>query len=173
MNVETTRVAVSKLLITPDNSYLIGGDVFGSLSIWNLNDGTIGRFNTKDNDPKGLAMSLSPDGKLLAIASIGKIQLYDLSANEFLSNIRIPSDKDYSYTVSAVAFSNDGALLAAGLDNGAIYVFRTVDFAPILHFQGHLTSNYDGVLSLAFSPDNKILASGGYDGMVKIWGINK
>jgi len=173
MNVETTRIAVAKLLSSIDGNYLVGGDVFGSLAIWNLADGTMQRANTGENDPKGQAMSLSPDGKTLAIAEIGNIQLHDITENKPISNIQIPSDKKYSYTVTAVAFSNDGNLLAAGLDDGTIYIFQTTDFKPVYHFQAHHHADYEGVLSLTFSPDNSILVSAGYDGTVKLWGVAK
>lgn len=173
MNVENTRVAVAKLLLSPDKKFLVGGDVFGSLTIWNLVDGTIQRLNTGDNDPKGLAMSLSPDGKTLAIATIGVVYFYDITTGDNISHILIPSDKDYSYTVTAVAFSSDGNLLAAGLDDGTVYIFPMNNLIPIYHFHAHHNISFEGVASLSFSPDNTILISSGYDGIVKIWGIKK
>jgi WD40 repeat protein/DNA-binding SARP family transcriptional activator len=67
--------------------------------------------------------------------------------------------------VRCLACSLDGRYLAAGDGDGAVFVWRLVDFQPHLAARGH----GQGVGALAFSPDGSVLASGGYDGKVCLW----
>ncbi|MCX6048031.1 MAG: BTAD domain-containing putative transcriptional regulator, partial [Chloroflexi bacterium] len=74
---------------------------------------------------------------------------------------------DYAGAVTAVAFSPDGQLLAAGADNGVIYLWRVTDRQLIGLCQGH-TSH---VWSLAFSPNGQQLLSGSGDATVRLWDV--
>ena len=64
-----------------------------------------------------------------------------------------------------MAFSPDGTTLLA---TGADKVVRTFEnFAPKLTLSGH----NDWVYSLALSPDGKTVASGSWDGEVRLWNL--
>jgi WD40 repeat protein len=71
-------------------------------------------------------------------------------------------------TVSSVAFSPDGSLLAAGIANGDIRMWRVADGEPLLTCQGHTNWPW----AIAFSPDGNILASGSQDQTVRLWDIS-
>ena len=70
--------------------------------------------------------------------------------------------------VWSVAFSPDGAYLAAGDTKGNILLRRVVDGQPIRSYTGHSA----WVVSLAFSPDGRTLASGSCDSTAKLWDVN-
>ncbi|MFN8491605.1 MAG: BTAD domain-containing putative transcriptional regulator [Caldilineaceae bacterium] len=74
---------------------------------------------------------------------------------------------DYAGAVTAVAFSPNGQLLAAGADSGVIYLWRVADRQLIGLCQGH-TSH---VWSLAFSPTGQQLLSGSGDATVRLWDV--
>ena len=78
---------------------------------------------------------------------------------------------DYAGAVTSVAISPDGRLLAAGVDSGAIYLWRVADRQLIGICQGH-TSH---VWSLAFGgppgAEAQQLLSGSADTTVRIWDI--
>jgi WD40 repeat protein len=72
----------------------------------------------------------------------------------------------HSASISAGAFSHDGAILATGGVDGSIILWDTRSFDRI----GRMYS-VSGVRSLAFSPDGLTLASGDWDRMVRLWDV--
>lgn len=70
--------------------------------------------------------------------------------------------------VTCLAFSRDGAhLAAAGLD-GTIKIWNVADKKEMYTLKTH-----EGVWAVAFSPDGNLLATGGYDWKIKIWDVTK
>jgi len=64
-----------------------------------------------------------------------------------------------------VAYSPDGALLAAGFGDGAVVVWSARTYEELRRWKAGGQSLH----SLAFSPDSKLLASGSQDSSVSIW----
>ena len=68
----------------------------------------------------------------------------------------------------AVAFSPDGAMLAAGgMPRGFIELWNVADGKRIAKFRGHA----DGITSLDFSFDGKTLASADSRGTIRLWDL--
>lgn len=74
---------------------------------------------------------------------------------------------DMFSNILSVAFSPDGALLAAGTATGDIWIYSAQSGVPLHTFHGHT----DGVWSVAFSPDGHLLASGSDDHHVMLWDV--
>ena len=122
-------------------------------------------------DKMGSDMSLSLDGTLSAVPS-GNVNAYNIVEAQFLPDLQIPEPQSSrGWVVAAIAFSDDGGLIAAGLGDGTICIFRTIDSKLLYHFRAYHEAYYNGAQGLSFSPDNTLLASSGYDGLVKLWGI--
>ena len=68
-------------------------------------------------------------------------------------------------TVSSVAFSPDGSLLASGSDDNTIRLWDGTTGEHIKTLTGHTGR----VSSVAFSPDGSLLASGSDDNTIRLW----
>jgi len=69
--------------------------------------------------------------------------------------------------ILSVAISPNGKLLAAGVANNEVRLWKFPNITPLLTLQGHS----DWVRAVAFSPDSKLLASASEDKTVQIWEI--
>lgn len=74
---------------------------------------------------------------------------------------------DTDQWIESMALSADGALLACGLQDGAIWLWRVADQALVRVLRGHTRK----VNKLAFSPDGDILASAADDGTARLWRV--
>ncbi|MCB0083411.1 MAG: hypothetical protein KDE47_20860, partial [Caldilineaceae bacterium] len=75
---------------------------------------------------------------------------------------------DHFGSVTAVAFSPDNRLLAAGTSDGNVHLWRMSDG----QLAGICRGNGRWVWSLAFSPDGQLLTSGHADKVVRLWDIS-
>jgi len=111
-------------------------------------------------------VAFSPDGNLLAVVctragttdEYNDITVWDTGLGRV------------SYTLpasSAVAFSEDGTLVATGSTDKAIHLFEVNGGNPKQTLVGHS----EPVQCLAFSPDSKTLASGGGDKVLHLWDL--
>ncbi len=93
----------------------------------------------------------SPDGRLLALGTSLGVRLYDAHTLEQIAFW--PTD----YRAFKVTFSSDGNLLAGGLSNGAVKIWRVSDGKLLRTLQGQFYEVDD----MTLSPDGKNVAIGG------------
>jgi WD40 repeat protein len=106
-----------------------------------------------------------PDSSLLAIANscLGRVRLWDYVNNRdvaILQHVSEPRDYDHFFVVYS---REHNALVAASRQ--VVRTWNLTGSGEKLILAGHAKSIY----GLAFSPDGKLLASGGNDQVVKIW----
>lgn len=109
-------------------------------------------------------VAYSSDSKLLAVAGLNGVYLYDVQAGkeiDFLS-------RDES--INTIAFSADRRLLAAGSNNNSVQLWDVSD-ASNGKFLETLDGHADEVQSVSFSLDGTYLASGSEDNMVRLWHV--
>jgi WD40 repeat protein len=107
-----------------------------------------------------------PDGAHVASAGDdGLIRVWDVGTGRLLRSTQGPGG-----TVSDVAISPDGRLLAACTDNGEGSQVQLLD-AQTLRPRTTFAAQEDGVFEVVFSPDGRLLASGGRDHVVRLWDV--
>lgn len=110
---------------------------------------------------RGLPQQIAwtPDSRRFAVASTQGLTLYDGATLDEIFFI------ESRVALRSAAISPDGKIIAAGNENGKIYLWNAADGSPIQILSGHQLA----VLSLAFSPDGSQLASGSWDHTVRLW----
>jgi len=159
---------IRSIAFSPDGRTLATGSYDYMVKLWDVATGELLR-----NLPvEARSVAFSPDGRFVAVLPTGggAIDSWDVATGELLP---IVSDQ---WLHDPFAFSPDGTLLAfvslefASTDTPAHDLITLVDLATgrrLSILRGHS----DAVVSMAFSPDGRLLASGGMDGTLKVWSV--
>jgi WD40 repeat protein len=127
-------------------------------------------------DSGGLAaLAFSPDGKTLAVAPAntgGAVQLWNVGSRTSIGTMQT----GLTSRTNGMAFSPDGTLLAVSgiLDNTfQIWSATTIKRVAVVSDTQHTNfpQSFGGVLSMAFSPDGRLLATADQDGFVRIYSV--
>ena len=163
---------VNSVAFSPDGKQLVSGGEDSTVRIWDVQSGQL--LDTLEEHTSSVnSVAFSPNGKMFASGgSDWRIRIWDVNTRQLLRTLRM-FDRDPlwafgspSRSVYSVAFSADGAMLAAGLRNNEIRWWDINTWELLFKTRGHSW----GVNSIAFSSDGVTLASGAGDGKVRLWG---
>jgi RNA polymerase sigma factor (sigma-70 family) len=158
------KAAVLHVALTPDGKRLAATSFDHAVRVWDAASGKLVREHREADNLGGLAMSA--DGKLLAWSGFdgGKpsIRVCDLVTLRPVCRLDGHGDP-----LGGLAFAPDGrSLLWGGQFRPELYLFEVATGQLRRKFSGH-----KGHLScVACSPSGRLMASGGSDGCVLIWG---
>ncbi|MGC1273875.1 MAG: protein kinase [Planctomycetaceae bacterium] len=148
-----------------DGRTVLAGTQNGRLKAWTRrNDGFTSEWERTDPDASAvISLALSTDGRYVAAvlnpdtSSPRVLRLFDAATGHNLRSVPVPS-------ASEVAFSPDGTKLAVDRDNDILLYD-----VPSLSMRHGLKGHTQSVEAVVFSPDGRLLASGGSDRYIVLW----
>ena len=158
---------VAFIAFSPNGKYLASSQEIGYYRLWDLGRGEeIEAFHSHKIEH----VAFAPCGNVIAGETEKEFILWDIESSKTLLTIPKPAELAYWWQ-GGIVFSPCGGYLATGLERAVemasapIKLWNTATGENVATFEGHLTH----ILSLAFSPDGTLLASGGYDGIILLW----
>lgn len=149
---------VWSVAISPYGKTLVSGSADKTIRIWSLSRYQQTQILTGHSNWV-TSVAISPDGKSLASGSAdGTVKLWNLTTGELRQTLEVKLKG-----VVAVAISPDGQFLASG-DTNTVQLWH-------LH-TGQFLGTLAGCSPLVFSPDGRVLVTGGKAGTMKIWQRN-
>ena len=120
-----------------------------------------------------IALTFSPNGKVLAAGSRKQIRLWNMGTGNWgkgISSINNRKDsREVFHGYEVLVFSPDSTVLVNGDGNGRIQLWNITTGDEIITLNGHM----EGVETLHFSPDGNTLVSAGQDGTILLWDWDK
>jgi WD40 repeat protein len=162
---------ITSLAFSPDGKTLASSSADGTVRLWEVKTGQPLGQALSGHSSLVLTVAFSPDGRTLASGGADQtIILWDVS------NFKGRTDRPLAYAltghqgeVSSVTFSPDGQRLASGSEDGLVILWDVATQQPL----GLPLVNGDRVWRVAFSPDDKTLASAGRnDGTILLWDVD-
>ncbi|MEG4117710.1 AAA-like domain-containing protein [Microcoleus sp. N9_B4] len=170
------RGQVTSVCLSPDGKIIASASADGTVKLWKINGEELSSFKVE----RGwiTSTSFSPDGQIIAAAGTdGSVKLWSLRkvVEKLQQQQSIEASKDIkllrtlqmeSDKIMSVAFSPDGAMLAAASAGGTARIWSK-DGTPLSIFK-----HTSGVTNISFSPDSQMLLSASTDKMVRLWNID-
>lgn len=152
------KTEVYAVAFSPDNQMLASSSYDGNVILWNVKSGKI--LRTLKIKEWSVAIAFSPDSQQLAVGSQDRnVIVFDVQNGNILRTL------ETRFGVYSLAFSPDGRYLAA--DVFAIMLWDLKTGKVVKTLEGHQNS----VRDLAFSNDNRFLASASSDKTARIWNV--
>lgn len=163
------RGRVGAAAFSPDGKLLALGFASGETELWAVSSGeTVATIVHNEYRFGGVSyLSFSPNGRLLAAGEADlSVGLWDVPSGKQVATFPALGEHSsylgdgvviYS-SVTATVFSSDSRLLAAGRGSGTVHLWDVASRETVFTFGAHDEGNRAG---LSFSPDGKLLASGG------------
>jgi RNA polymerase sigma factor (sigma-70 family) len=156
---------------SPDGTKLAVGGRDGRILLWEAATGKVMARPQAGGERWEAKVAFAPDGKVLASGSRdGHLVLWDAATGKEVR--RFPHSKD---GIMSLAFSRDGKLLATGHINdrketaeNPVRIWDVADGREMGPLEGPKVLM---VKSVAFSPDNRLLAAGDWSGAIFCWDV--
>jgi len=186
LELEKQETPIVSVTFSPDSNTLVTGSADNVVKFWNATNGRLIRTINSAIAGQLQSLSYSPDGNMLAIGFgygplVGGVQVYNARNGEFIYMPEMNERREWDDRgIYSVEFSKDGSILAAGSAWGRVYLWEartgtylrewtcgsfsiSLDLGVMMG-----ASDVNGIISIAFSPDDQIIVSGSINGMIEV-----
>ncbi|MEP6988968.1 MAG: WD40 repeat domain-containing protein, partial [Chloroflexota bacterium] len=148
---------------SPDSTHVIGGGIDKIVTLWNLSDDTL-PYSLYGHAGAVCGVGWNPHGKWLASSEWNNvIRLWDTESGICLKTLQYPNDPDNVFY--ALAWSPDGERLAVGTGKHGVQIFESETY-----HQPWIGNEFPTwIRRVVWSPDGRLLAGAGDDGIVYVW----
>jgi cytochrome c len=155
LTLEGHTAPIVSLAASPDDTMLASASWDRTVRLWSLGGGAPRVLEGHNQNVNGVAFT--PDGRALVSAGYdATIRIWLLNGNGEPFVVTVPA------ALNAVAVANDGEIVAAGANGNLFFVSATGEL------RGSMEAAEMPVISLAISPDGRLIAAAGIRGSVAI-----
>ncbi len=155
--------SITALDFTPDGKLLVAACASPGIYVFDVESG---ERRVLESRRTATALEVDPQGKRLATAEPGSIQIWDLKTGNLQQEFRHPMA-----SVRVIAFSPDGSRLAiagtSGRNSSTLGIWDVATGEEQLEQPGHAGP----IAQLTFSPDGRRLATASSDQTICLWEI--
>jgi WD40 repeat protein len=161
---------VWSVVFSPDGKMLASSGNNGEIKLWDIESGQCLATLHNDSSPVG-ALAFSSDGKTVLSGNIeGSVVLWEVSEEDNKHCLKTLQGQSFLNWIKAMTFSQDGTTLATGGNEQTVKLWYIKEEETTL--QPSTFSGHGGLIwSVAFSMDNRLLASGDDEGIIAIWDV--
>jgi WD40 repeat protein len=163
--IRNERGGDAKLAISPCGRYVAAvWTSRGPVTLWKTATGEkhLDLRLWSDEDAANQAVGFSPDGTRLAVLGGSQVRVWELSTCQVLASLEVPGSETLALAPRGNVIATAGHNDATGAN---VTLWEGSTLAIVREFDGHSQS----VSAIAFSPDGRILVSGGRDGVANVW----
>jgi WD40 repeat protein len=158
------RGGESAIAFSADGGTMATLNISAGIQLWTLRDGrVVGRPRIYLPLYTVAALSLSPDGRRLAMATDVGIEVIDTAT--LARPVRVADSASVHFLVR---FTPDGRAIVGGSDQGWVRMWSARTLAPVTR---PLRGGAATALEASVSPDGRTLASGSADGVVRLFDL--